>query len=305
MNSRMPARTVLSLMLTFVLAFWVSCGNWGWEPVTGETDPQLNVFGLISTDPSIESFVVVHRTIGLSGPDAIEVYDTIWYNENDYEVRLRYESKYVVENATVLISQGANSWVFTPVTPEPQDPWQISELDLVYKDTTGTFFALPEQTYTLSISTPDGLSLTGSTRTPPEPVFTHLDALPDTLQLHRNFTIRWKPDPDHNYQITTSGDLYLCGGENEDLLLPGDSVWTSQYPWECFENEWDPESTELSIILRAMDENFYGYFYQHQADEFFSFFMGQGGEIPQYGVTGGYGVFGAISRSRITRTAVP
>lgn len=308
MNFSVSIRTVSAILLVVVLTFWVSCGNWGWEPVTGDTDPKLNVFGLISTDPAIESFVVVHQTISLEGPDVVEVQDTLWWgpDSSSYTIQARNQSRYVVENATVRVSRGGASWLFTPVAPSKTTyPWEIRDLNLVYKDTTGSFSAQPGQSYTLSVTTPEGLTLTGSTITPAVPQFAHLEALPDTIQLHRNFTVRWRPDPEHNYQLTTTGDLYLCGSEYDELLQPRDSVWTSQYPYECFENEWDPEAVKLDIILKALDENFYGYFFQHQADEFFSFFMGQGGEIAQYGVTGGYGVFGSISRSRIQRIAVP
>ena len=293
------------VLLAFTI--FMGCGGWDWETVTGEPDPQLNVFGLISTDTSIGSFVVVHKTLGLSGSDQIQAgFDTVWYGST-YQLYPHYESKYLVKNATVLITDGTTSWRFVPrLYQGVRDPWSdyyYSESDMTYIDSTGTFLPHPNTDYSLTITTPEGLSLTGQTRTPGIAAF-KAETIPDTIVLHRDFTLRWHPDPLNAVELTTGGDGWLCGSDNIAVVQPGDSIWTSSYPSDCFQNDWEPESMIMNITLKALDENYLGYFYQHSVDEFFSFFMGQGGEGPRYGVTGGYGVFGSFSRSHLTRVAL-
>lgn len=295
MNSNKLYGWLTGIVLILALFAFVGCGNWGWEEVSGETDSVLNIFGLISADPATPSFVVVHKTLGLSGADR---------DPNTYE------SKYVVRDATVLISDGQQTWNFRPVPHQPiVDPWgngdyYYNDDELTYIDTTGRFHPLPDHDYTLLISTPGGLSLTGTTHTPPQP---HIkwEFLPDTIALHRNFSVQWTALPDVWVELTTGANDYLCGTNIQETIPPGDSIWTSSYPMECYSYEWGPDLVLLEIAIKALDENFYGYFYQHQADEFYSFFMGLGSEAASYGVSGGLGIFGSVSRSHIYRPAIP
>lgn len=307
MNFNPFSRSGWRLAFPLAFAIFLSCGGWDWEPVSGEPDPQLNVFGLISTDTSIQSFVVVHQTLGLSGSDRIQVrFDTLWY-DSTYQLYPHYESRYQVKNATVIISDGTTDWRFVPrYNQGAQDPWSdwyYNETDITYLDSTGTFLPRSDTDYSLMITTPDGLSLTGQTRTPGVSTFKE-ETVADTIVLHRSFTLRWHPDASNAVELTTDGDNWICGSDNMAIIQPGDSIWTSSYPSDCFQDDWGPESMLMDITLKTLDENFYGYFYQHSADEFFSFFMGQGGEGPRYGVTGGYGVFGSFSRSHMTRVAI-
>ncbi len=307
-NSRFRRRLFVLVPTLWLGLFW-SCGKWGWEPVTGDTTPQLNVFGLISTDSTLQSFVVVHKTLGLSSPDQTITYDTLWYSydhqHNGYYVWPHIASSYLVDDAAVTISDGTQSWNFILQADTTYGFMnRFSSDQSIYVDPAGTFTGVPDTDYELEITTPDSLHLTGQTHTPPKPVL-YSDILPDTLVLHSNFTISWQFQADAINQIATYSDDYFCGSDYNELVRSGDSTWTTAYPFDCYRNEGGPSTSQLHIILKNLDPNYYGYFYENQANDFYSFLIGAGGTAIQYGVTGGLGVFGSFSRTGLARIAVP
>ena len=71
----------------FIFAiFFTACEvDNNWEKIEADYDPELIVFGLISLDPEIDSFVKVYRTLELSEESEIVVNnDTIESNGNIY-----------------------------------------------------------------------------------------------------------------------------------------------------------------------------------------------------------------------------
>ena len=295
------------VVITFSAAISLSkCGKWGWEDVTSDHEPVLNVFALISLDTTIQSFVRVRKTLGLEEPErAIVRKDTIWYGDGPYDYRLRdlWESQYLAKDATVTISDGTNDHVFSYVNFEHDYYW---DEQAIYLDTLNQFHPEPNTKYLLNVSTPDGKQLTGEVTTPPIPSI-YSEQIPDTIHIRKTFTVTWKPLETVHSLIRTSPILYwICGSEQRDVMEPGDSSWTSSIV-DChyYENE-SSEPDSLMIELRTLDDNYYEYFLKHAwEDEFVSFLLGGGNPGLALGVEGGYGVFGAIASNRVYRVVVP
>lgn len=294
-----------SLLVLIIISF-VSCGNWGWEDVTSDEEPQLNVFALVSLDTAVQSFVEVRRTIGLSGPeDRIIGKDTVWYGDgkNDYYIETIWASNFEVRDANVTISDGTGDYIFHPVVNRNTQYDYYDEDSrfkcIVYLDTLDLFHPEPNKTYFLTVTTPDGKELTGETVTPIIPDIYEAQ-IPDTINLKKTFTILWRPMDSYS-RLTT--DAWLCGGYNQKINEPGDSVWTSTVKYcDWYYEESDTEN--MTIELRAMDMNYYEYFIKHSGDdEFVSLLLGGGDSGLAFGVEGGYGVFGSIACDRVCRVA--
>ncbi|MBC8484732.1 MAG: DUF4249 family protein [Bacteroidetes bacterium] len=301
------------VIITFSAAISLSkCGKWGWEDVTSDHEPVLNVFALISLDTTIQSFVRVHNTLGLEEPEKVFVRkDTIWYGEGPYDYWLRdlWESKYLVKDAVVIISDGNNDYTFSYINLD-YDNWEYYDYyrgeESIYLDTLNKFHPQPNTTYFLDVSTPDGKQLTGEVTTPPIPVI-YSKQIPDTVYIRKTFTVTWKPLETVHSLIQTSSILYwICGAEQRCVREPGDSSWTSSIV-DChyYENE-SSEPDSFMIELHTLDDNYYEYFIKHAwEDEFVSFLLGGGDAGLTIGVEGGYGVFGAIAADRVYRVVVP
>jgi len=295
-----------NLLIIVSILFLTTCGKWGWEDVTSDHEPVLNVFALISLDTTIQSFVRVHQTLDLQSPTVEFIRkDTIWHGDNpdDYWTHNVYESKYLVKDATVTISDGTNDYVFSYVNFDHDYYW---DEQAIYIDTLNKFHPKSNTKYFLNVSTPDGKQLTGEVTTPPIPVI-YSEQIPDTLYIKKTFTVTWKPLETVHSLIRTSSILYwICGSEQRCVMEPGDSVWTSSIV-DChyYENE-SSEPDSLMIELRTLDDNYYEYFLKHAwEDEFVSFLLGGGNPGLALGVEGGYGVFGAIAADRVYRVIVP
>lgn len=298
-------------LLVFGAFFWGCVGEL--EPVTSDHEPVLNVFGFVSLDNKIPSFVVVHKTLGLEGSEwEIIGSDTIWYGDgpDDYWIYIRRESKYLVRDATVIISDGETDYMFTLIEdPSMEDSSWLSygliNDEAIYMDTSSFFTPSSSTAYTLNISTPNGMTLTGELTTPPMPQI-HTEMVPDTLYNKNPYTITWVPIPDHYVIIRNYPYVYICGANQWDVLELGDSSWTSSVP-RCEDDRWgydEPDTLEIQIM--AADENYYEYFIKHAyEDEFVNFLLGGGSSGLAYGVEGGFGVFGSIATDRIQRILVP
>ncbi|MCF6239659.1 MAG: hypothetical protein L3J79_12810, partial [Candidatus Marinimicrobia bacterium] len=193
-DSRSAMRELLRIVpIIGLFILLASCGNWGWESIETDNEEQLNVFGLISLDDSLESFIIIHKTLDTAGPDQITVrqdtvfyetwswynqdlgimvYDTSWYDPP--WVRSIFESLYLVKDAEVSISDGNQSYLFE--RNQLQDPnggsfWDgnLFQDQAIYKNIDGTFEPTPNTEYLLHVSTPDGLELNGSLPTPSIP----------------------------------------------------------------------------------------------------------------------------------------
>lgn len=106
---------------------------------------------------------------------------------------------------------------------------------------------------------------------------------------------------DSNSKLTTKA--WLCGGYNQKINEPSDSVWTSTVK-SCAWYYEESETENMTIELRSMDDNYYEYFIKHSGDdEFVSLLLGGGDSGLAFGVNGGYGVFGSIACDRVCRVA--
>jgi len=325
------AKAALILSL-FILA---SCGNWGWEAIDTDNEESLNIFGLISLDDSVSSFVIVHKTLDTAGPDEeIIGYDTVfydtweWFNESTgmvesdtfwYDppyIRALTESLYIVKDAVVTISDGFQTFVFTRspqvMLENSRDFYYDSFLSDpgIYLNTDSTFTPRPETEYTLMVSTPSGHYAEGSLMTPAIPRIRE-DELADTLSINNLFNVSWHYNGDFNTTISTGKALqdwenFVCGTEQFGIMEPGDTTWTSTVDSYCLEGRLDQDDvTSLDIRLRYLDENYYRYFLatDEGAASISNFLIGEGSIGNTYGIEGGFGVFGAISADWVRRYA--
>ena len=67
-----------------------------WEDVTSDHDPVLNVFGLLSADSILTSFVRVHRTLDMEEAADSLTRDTIGGN-----IFISYTSRFIIRDAEV------------------------------------------------------------------------------------------------------------------------------------------------------------------------------------------------------------
>jgi len=325
-----------TLVLLLALGL-VACGNWGWESIDTDNEERLNIFGLISLDSTTQSFVVVHRTLDTAGPDEEVVgLDTIyyeaweWFNEDTglmerdtfwYDppyVRTLYESKYLVKDAEVVISDGISEYVFErrPQIPSGGDMWwgggEILMDPAIYRSVDDSFIPQPDTEYSLLITTPAGHRVTGTTRTPNIPQIIE-SVLPDTLSIRNLFELKWRFNGEYHATVATGRigeewDSYICGIDQSGTLEPGDTTWTSSLdPW-CLEDRPDEHaSAEMGIRLRYIDENYYRYFLatDDETADISNFLIGEGSIGSAYGVDGGFGVFGSFSADWTTRQTRP
>jgi len=323
---------------TLLFLLLASCGNWGWEAIDTDNEEKLNIFGLISLDDSLSSFVIVHKTLDTAGPDAeIVGYDTIyyesweWYNEDTglferdtffYDspyIRTIRESLYVVKDATVTITDGSQNYSFVR-SPNfgtegegREDYWydDIFSDHGVYINTDLSFSPTPNTEYTLTITTPSGHNVTGSLMTPAHPRIKQ-DDLADTLFINSLFDVGWHYNGDFNTTITTgfpsqNWEFYVCGIQQFGVIEPGDTTWTSSVESWCLETQTDDDVSPIGVRLRYLDENYYRYFLatDEGVENISNFLIGEGGIGTAYGIEGGFGVFGAMSADWVTRYATP
>ena len=333
-------KTLNTIFMFFILLFiFVSCGNWGWESIDTDNEEQLNIFGLISLDDSLESFILVHKTLDTAGPtDSITGYDTTyyeaweWYNEDTgvterdtfwYDppyIRSLTESLYLVKDATVTVSDADRSYSFTrnPTDTDRGDEYEYYGYDdvfsdpAVYTNVDGSFNPQPDTEYILTITTPGGHHLTGSTVTPALPRIKE-DALEDTLSIKGLYEVRWDYVGDYNTLIVTglipnSWGEYICASDQRRYLEPGDTTWNSEYYSWCLGSNDNPDAVALmDIRLRYLDENYYRYFagINEGSEGISNFLIGEGSIGTAFGVEGGFGVFGALSSYWTRRYATP
>ena len=319
----------------FSLLVIISCGNWGWEAIDTDNEEKLNVFGLISLDDSVSSFIVVHKTLDTAGPDEeIVGYDTIYYDAYEYYnydtglfeqdtfwydppyIRTLNESLYNVKDATVTISDGSQTYSFirSPQDRNDQNYWyrDIFSDPSIYLNTDGSFNPLPNTQYTLAITTPGGHNLTGALITPAVPRIRSSE-LADTVSIKSLFNVSWNYDGDFNSTITTGlavqdWERSVCGIGQFGLMEPGDTTWTSSIDSWCLESTQDEDMvSQIGIRLRYLDENYYRYFLasDSELEAISNFLIGEGSVGTAYGVEGGFGVFGAMSADWVSRYATP
>ena len=244
-----------------------------WEDVTSDHESTLNVFGLISADSILTSFVRVHRTLDMEAPP-----------------------RFIIRDAEVIISNGMNEYIF-----EYTDFFldEIVSLEEVYLYPGNDLNPQPGETWTLNVTTPGGLSVTGETIVPPLPQIFN-EELPDTFHLNQTMEITWQPMAD-NYQIMNIGNYgggFSCGLWQENIIKPEEESWTYRRDIcnESNDQEWDEDL--LLLNLMSMDNNYFDFFIRFGEVEFSSSTIGEGGSGRSFGIDGGIGVFGSVAIDR-------
>ena len=287
-----------------------------WEDVKSDHDPVLNIMGIISSDTLVKSFVRVHRSLTMQEARDSLVRDTI-----DGVQYLYYMPRFVIRNANVAVSNQANSYTLEYQSFDPEDfDFEKPELQVgsyIYRG--DDMNPQPGEIWTLSITTPDGKSVTGETTLPPKPEIAD-GVLPDTFNVNSVITMRFTP-LDDNVQIINIGNLlayfspydyykdygsgYSCGLWQEHTIWQGvDSLVYQREICNNSDADWDEDA--LIIHMLSMDQNYYEYFIKYGEDpEFSNLLIGSGGSGGGFGLDGGIGFFGSIGIDRAFIPLIP
>ena len=113
---------IKSIFVVFII-FFNGCAEGEWELLEVDYEPVLNVFGLISLDPEVDSFVRVYRTTTLSEESEIFVgVDTFVFGEEVYLDSI-YEPAGLIKNAQVSIKANGTSIPFNFVPKQYSWEW--------------------------------------------------------------------------------------------------------------------------------------------------------------------------------------
>ena len=295
-------RFIIISLLSFTLIGCLSLApDLEWEDVTSDHDPVLNVFGLLSADSILTSFVRVHRTLDMEEAADSLTRDTIGGN-----IFISYTSRFIIRDAEVIVSNGEDEFLFEYTDYSFDLNGSLSE---VYQYQGDDLFPQPGETWTLNVTTPGGLSVTGETIIPPLPQISS-EELPDSFQLDQTMEITWQPMAD-NYQIMNIGNYlgyfgyddyygggFSCGLRQENIIKPEEASWTYRRDIcdESNDQEWDEDL--LLLNLMSMDNNYFDYFIRFGEVEFSSSTIGEGGSGRSFGIGGGIGVFGSVGIDR-------
>jgi len=295
-------RFIIISLLSFTLIGCLSLApDLEWEDVTSNHDPVLNVFGLLSADSILTSFVRVHRTLDMEEAADSLTRDTIGGN-----IFISYTSRFIIRDAEVIVSNGENEFLFEYTDYSFDLNGSLSE---VYQYQGDDLYPQPGETWTLNVTTPGGLSVTGETIIPPLPQISS-EELPDSFQLDQTMEITWQPMAD-NYQIMNIGNYlgyfgyddyygggFRCGLWQENIIKPEEESWTYRRDIcdESYYQEWDEDL--LLLNLMSMDNNYFDYFIRYGEVEFSSSTIGEGRSGRSFGIDGGIGVFGSVAIDR-------
>ena len=295
-------RFIIISLLSFTLFGCLSLApELEWEDVTSDHESTLNIFGLISADSILTSFVRVHRTLDMEETADSLTRDTIGGN-----IFISYTSRFIIRDAEVIVSNGENEFLFEYTDYSFDLNGSLSE---VYQYQGDDLYPQPGETWTLNITTPGGLSVTGETIIPPLPQISS-EELPDSFQLDQTMDITWQPMAD-NYQIMNIGNYlgyfgyddyygggFSCGLWQENIIKPEEESWTYRRDIcdESYDQEWDEDL--LLLNLMSMDNNYFDYFIKFREVEFSSSTIGEGGFGRSFGIDGGIGVFGSVAIDR-------
>jgi hypothetical protein len=297
---------IQSIFVAFIIIF-NGCAEGEWELLEVDYEPVLNVFGLISLDPEVDSFVRVYRTTTLSEESEIFVgVDTFVFGEEVYLDSI-YEPAGLIKNAQVSINANGISIPFNFVPK--QYSWEWNQKN-IYLDTLGTFTPKPGTTYLLDVTVPGYDSVKGQLLTPEIPVL--IDSLiQDTVSTKRTYKIVW--------QQLNGGKGYLSG------RLEG---WSIAFEFECNpdfdrvvdlqegtytvpvriceQRQTEPGEPEPFIIrLMTMDENYYEYFIRGEEGGYNNFLLNSGTTAGRsVGIVGGLGVFGSVASAKVQRVII-
>ncbi len=299
-----------------LLLFWGCLGmepELEWEDVEADHEPRLNIMAILSADTLVTTFVRVHRTLRVDEPADTLIRDTV-----DNQIYPYYASRFVVRDAEVVLSNNSVRYKLDFVGYHPSR-WESKQSD-VYQYTGDDLVPKPGEVWSLSVSTPSGLTATGQTTVPPVPEIDGTQ-LPDSFNIHRTMDIVWSKQEDNHQMLNVNNMLSYyfyeeddsltygevdwsasCGFWKEHLIDPGETSW--QYRREICEGSFGPGGDAdiedmLMIHLMSMDSNYYNYFIKFASDsEFNSLFFGEGGSGRSFGIENGIGVFASIGIDR-------
>jgi len=295
-------RFIIISLLSFTLIGCLSLApDLEWEDVASDHDPVLNVFGLLSADSILTSFVRVHRTLDMEEAADSLTRDTIGGN-----IFISYTSRFIIRDAEVIVSNGENEFLFEYTDYSFDLNGSLSE---VYQYQGDDLYPQPGETWTLNVTTPGGLGVTGETIIPPLPQISS-EELPDSFQLDQTMEITWHPMAD-NYQIMNIGNYlgyfgyddyygggFSCGLWQENIIKPEEESWTFRRDICDVSNDQEWDEDLLLLNLMSMDNNYFDFFIRFGEVEFSSSTIGEGGSGRSFGIDGGIGVFGSVAIDR-------
>ena len=296
----------------YIFLLFTSCNivppTISWEDLNEDYEPQLNILGVItsSTNDSLNtSFIKVHRSLKVD-----EARDSlIRYIDENEESRVVYESRYIVKDAEVILSNSDKDYKFNFYEEK-----YIGSDSILYKNSYFydgfDFVPKPEELWDLTVSTSSGLLATGKTIIPPNPII-YTENLPDTFNIIENIYFELLPMKENNQILNISNFLsytglsFFYGIDEEDTcgftkeFLIKDEVKIEYDLGSCkylLNDEW-PNDDFLMINLMSLDSNYYNYFIDenNQDNEFSNLIIGEGGVPKAYGLQNAIGVFGSIA----------
>ena len=289
----------------FIFAiFFTACEvDNNWEKIEADYDPELIVFGLISLDPEIDSFVKVYRTLELSEESEIIASTDTFQTDDSTYIFSNYEPAGLIKDAEVSITSNGISIPFNFVSS------QLFEREKNhYLDTLGIFIPQPGTIYTLNISVPGYPLVKGELLTPLIPVL--IDSLiQDTISIKRDYDIVWEK--------LNSGKGILTGrlggvkdGEVSDSFIDCDPnldrvVDIQEGSYKVLAKICDDPPLDImlpyKIGLMTMDDNYYQYFIKGEGSKYNNFLLGSETTAGySVGIQGALGVFGSIASTMTT-----
>jgi len=294
----------IQLLISVFIIFLTACevGN-NWEKIEADYNPELIVFGLISLDPEVDSFVKVYRTLELSEESEIVVNNDTTESDGNIDIFSNYEPAGLIKNAEVSIISNGNTTPFNFVSSQPYEREKN-----YYIDTLGIFIPQPGTIYTLNISVPGYPLVKGESLTPIIPVL--IDSLiQDTISIKRDYDIVWEK--------LNSGKGILTGrlggvkdGEVSDSFIDCNPnldrvVDIQEGSYKVLAKICDDPPLDImlpfKIGLMTMDDNYYQYFIKGEGSKYNNFLLGSGTTAGySVGIEGALGVFGSIASTMTT-----
>ena len=294
---------ILLFIFIFII-FLTACEvDNNWEKIEADYDPELIVFGLISLDPEVDSFIKVYRTLELSEESEIVVNNDTTESDGNIDIFSNYEPAGLIKNAEVSIISNGNTTPFNFVSSKPYEREKN-----YYIDTLGIFIPQPGTIYTLNISVPGYPLVKGESLTPIIPVL--IDSLiQDTISIKRDYDIVWEK--------LNSGKGILTGrlggvkdGEVSDSFIDCNPnldrvVDIQEGSYKVLAKICDDPPLDImlpfKIGLMTMDDNYYQYFIKGEGSKYNNFLLGSGTTAGySVGIQGALGVFGSIASTMTT-----
>lgn len=298
------SKAIKSSLIIFILFFSACEISNDWEVIEADYNPELIVFGLISLDPEVESFVRVYRSLKLSEESEIFTrIDTFIFDNEFVYLDSIYEPAGLIKDAQVSIVSNENSIPFNFV---PSDPYE-REANF-YLDTIGAFIPQPGTIYSLNVTVPGYPPVKGELLTPEIPIL--IDSLiQDTISIKRNYKIVWNK--------LSKGKGILTGRLGEEKGSKGGDSFNDCYPsFDRIVNLQEGSYTvsaeicndrplevalPFKIGLITMDDNYYQYFIRGEDTKYNNFLLGSGTTTGfSVGIDGALGVFGSIASTMTT-----